>query len=215
MGGLVSEAGTLFGGSAAKTDRKNQLAGFGDLSNLFNFGFSSGTSETNQSQGLLGQAGGYYSSLLNGNRSATLGAVAPTVNAANATTDAAKRGIATSGTARGGGVNATGQTLDDSKRANIDTAVNSAKAGAAGGATAVGGTMASQASNLLGMGETSASNLTSLAGSSRSESNALRQQKVTATADMTNTVIDAIASLFGAGGGGAGAGGAAGGGGGM
>jgi hypothetical protein len=192
MSGLINEVGNLVGGSAAKTDRKNQLAGFGDLSNLFNFGFSSGTAETGQAQSQLGQAGGYYSSLLSGNRSATLGAVAPTVNAANATTDAAKRGIATSGTARGGGVNATGQTIDDSKRASIDTAVNAAKAGAAKGATAVGGTEAAQASNLLGMGETSASNLTSLAGSSRAESNALHRQKVGDAGNLANTVLDML-----------------------
>jgi hypothetical protein len=194
MGGIVSELGTLVGGSAAKTDRKNQLAGFGDLNNLFNFGMSSGSSETNQSQGLLGQAGSYYSSLLSSNRQATLSAVAPTVNAANAQTDAAKRSIATSGTARGGGSNATTLTLEDQKRAQIDDAINSAKSKAAGGATAVGGTMASQAGNLLGMGETAASNLTSLAGGSRSESNALHQQNVTAGADFTNTVLD---TLFG------------------
>jgi hypothetical protein len=192
MGGIVSEFGTLFGGSAAKTDRRNQLSGFGDLKNLFNFGFSSGTTETNQSQGLLGQAGQYYSQLLSGNRSATLSAVSPTVNAANQQTDATKRAIGTSGTARGGGVNATTSTLDDQKRASIDTAINAAKAGAAGGATSTGGTMASQAGNLLGLGETSATNLTSLAGSSRSESNALHQQKVTAAANLANSVVDAL-----------------------
>jgi hypothetical protein len=192
MGGIISEAGTLFGGSAAKTDRRNQLSGFGDLKNLFNFGFSSGQSETSQSQGLLGQAGGYYSSLLSGNRSATLGAVAPTINAANQQTDATKRSIGDSGTARGGGVNETTASLDDQKRASIDTAINDAKSGAAKGATATGGTMASQASNLLGMGETSATNLTSLSGSSRSESNALHQQKVTAASNLANSVLDAL-----------------------
>jgi hypothetical protein len=192
MGGILSSLGSLVGGSAAKTDRKNQLQGFGDLSNLFNFGFSSGTAETSQSQGLLGQAGQYYSQLLSGNRQATLSAVSPTVNAANQQTDATKRAIGTSGTARGGGVNATTSTLDDQKRASIDTAINAAKAGAAGGATSTGGTMASQAGNLLGLGETSATNLTSLAGSSRSESNALHQQKVTAAANLANSVVDAL-----------------------
>ena len=51
----ASDVGGLFGGSAAKTDRKQQLAGFGDLSNLFNFGMNSGKAETGQSQDLLGQ----------------------------------------------------------------------------------------------------------------------------------------------------------------
>jgi hypothetical protein len=192
MPGLGSDIGNLFGGSAAKTDRKYQLSGFGDLSNLFNFGFSSGTSETNQSQGLLGQAGSYYSSLLGGNRAATLGAVAPTVASANAQTDAAKRGIATSGTARGGGSNATTLSLDDQKRASIDNAVNDAKSKAAGGATAVGGTMASQAGNLLGMGDSAATSLTSLAGGSRAESNTLHQQSAQSVGNLTADALDVL-----------------------
>jgi len=195
VSGLGQDISALLGGSAAKTDRKQELAGFGDLNNLFNFGFNSGTAETGQSQDLLGQAGGYYSKLLSGDRSATLSAIAPTVNAANATTDATKRSIATSGTARGGGVNATTASLDDQKRASIDTAVNSAKAGAAGGATQVGGTMASQASNLLGMGETAATNVTGLASNSRYESNALHQQSGKAVGDLAGDLVDV---LFGA-----------------
>jgi hypothetical protein len=192
MSGLASDIGGLFGGSAAKTDRKFQLSAMGGLQNAFNFGLNSGANETGQAQGLLGQAGSYYSSLLSGNRQATLSAVAPTVNAANATTDAAKRGIASSGTARGGGVNATGQTLEDQKRASIDNAVNSAKAGAAGGAMAVGGTMASQAGNLLGMGESAASNLAEIASGSRKESNALHMQSAAAVGGLSSAALDAL-----------------------
>jgi len=194
MTGIASDIGGLFGGNAKKTDRKFQLQGMGDLSNLFNFGFQSGTNETSQSQNLLGQAGGYYSSLLSGDRNATLSAVAPTVNAANATTDASKRSIATSGTARGGGVNATTATLDDQKRASIDNAVNEAKSKAASGATSVGGTMASQAGNLLGMGEGSASSLADIASQSRTTSNDLHQQSAQEVGQLTDTALDAIFS---------------------
>jgi hypothetical protein len=192
MSGLISSIGGLFGGSSAKTDRKNTLAGFGDLSNVFNFGVNSGKSETGASQDLLGQAGAYYSKLLGGDRAATLSAVAPTVNAATAQTDAAKRNIATSGTARGGGVNATGQTLEDQKRAGIDTAVNEAKAGAAGGATRVGGTMASQASNLLGLGETAAANLTDASIASRRDSDKIHQDRAQQAGQFAGQVMDLI-----------------------
>lgn len=192
MTGLAQDIGGLFGGNAKKTDRKFQLQGMGDLSNLFNFGVNSGANETGQSQDLLGKAGSYYSSLLSGDRAATLGAVAPTVNAANATTDAAKRGIATSGTARGGGSNATTLSLDDQKRAGIDTAVNEAKAGAAKGATSVGGTMASQAGNLLGVGEKAASSLASTASDSRTISNQLHQQSASEVGGLTDAALDAI-----------------------
>jgi hypothetical protein len=192
MSGLASDVGNLFGGSAAKTDRKQQLAGFGDLSNLFNFGMNSGQAETGQSQDLLGQAGGYYSKLLSGDRNATMSAVAPTVTAANAQSDASKRGIAASGTARGGGSNAATLTMDDSTRSTIDNAVNGAKAGAAQGATATGGTMASQAGNLLGMGESAATNLTGLAGNSRFESNQLHQQAAQSTGNLASDALDVL-----------------------
>ena len=190
MTGFLGALGV--GGSAQKTDRKETLTGFGDLQNLFNFGMNSGKAETGQSQDLLGQAGAYQSKLLSGDRAATMQAVAPTTNAATAQTDAAKRGIAGSGTARGGGVNATTQTLEDSKRSQVDTAVNSAKSGAAAGATATGGTMASQASNLLGMGETSAANLTDASISSRKVSNDITQQQQQKMDD----VIAAIGGMF-------------------
>lgn len=199
MPGLATDIGNVFGGSAAKTDRKNQLSGFGDLNNLFNFGFKSGTGETGQSQDLLGKAGGYYSKLLGGDRAATMSAVAPVTNAATAQTDATKRNISGSGTARGGGVNATTQTLEDQKRASVDTAINDAKGEAARGATAVGGTMASQASNLLGMGTTAATNLTDLAGSSRELSDALHRQKTQSVGNLVATGADAIQILFGGG----------------
>jgi len=194
MSGIGTDIGNLLGGSAAKTDRKNQLAGFGDLSNLFNFGMTQGKNSTAAASSELGQAGAYYSKLLSGDRAATLSAVAPTVNAATQQTDAAKRGIASSGTARGGGVNSATQTLEDQKRAQVDSAVNTAKTGAAQGATQVGGTMASQAANLLGVANSSATSLTSLAGDSRKESNALHQQSA---ASVGNLASDALDVMFG------------------
>jgi hypothetical protein len=192
MPGLAGDIGNVFGGSGAKTDRKQQLAGFGDLSNLFNFGMNTGKNSTGAASDLLGQAGGYYSKLLGGDRAATLSAVAPTVNAATQQTDAAKRQIAGSGTARGGGVNATTQTLEDSKRASIDAAVNDAKSKAATGATAVGSTLASQAGNLLGLGGQAAGDLTKLAGDSRTTSDALHQQKAQSTGNLASDALDVI-----------------------
>lgn len=192
MTGLIGSLGNVVGGNAANTDRKQQLAGFGDLSNIFNFSTNTGKTQSGAASDLLGQAGGYYSKLLGGDRAATLSAVAPTVNAATQQTDAAKRQIAGSGTARGGGVNATTQTLDDSKRANIDSAVNSAKSGAAAGAAQVGGTVASQASNLLGLGGSVAGDLSKLAGDSRTTSDAMHRQKVSDVGSLTNSALDVI-----------------------
>jgi hypothetical protein len=153
---------------------------------------NSGSAETGQSQGLLGQAGSYYSSLLSGNRAATMSAVAPTATAATGQADAAKRSLSASGTMRGGGANVTGQTINDQTRSTIDNAINTDKAGAAGGATATGSTMASQAGNLLGMGETAASNLTADAGGSRGTSASLRQNAISSASSLTSSALDAL-----------------------
>jgi hypothetical protein len=192
MGGIIGNIGTLVGGNAAKTDRKNELAGIGGLSNLFNFGIDSGKQETGASQDLLGQASGNISKLLTGDRAATLSAVAPAAAAANSQTDAAKRGIATSGTARGGGSNETTLSLEDQKRAGIDSAVNSAKTGATAQATSTGGTMASQASNLLGMGATAAADVAKISSESRDESNKIHQQSVKAVGGLADTAMDLL-----------------------
>lgn len=209
MSGFIQDIGNLFGGSATKTDRKNQLAGFGDLSNIFNFGFNtgkSGVAEGSQTErGALSELAApadYYSKLLSGNRAATLSAVAPTVNAAGAQTDAQKRQLATLGTARGGGVNATSQQLDTNRMKSIDDAINQAKGGAAAGATRVAGetarvgeTQLSTALNLLGLGEKAASTSTELAGDSRATSDALHRQ---ASSDATKFGADVLDVLFGA-----------------
>src|SRR6266446_4756935 len=135
MSGFLGNAFSLFSHSGAKTDRKKTLEGYGDLSNVFNFGIGSAKKEQAAGGDLLGQAGGYYSKLLSGDRAATMQAVAPVANAATSQADAAKRGLAESGTARGGGVNAASQQLDTQTRASIDTAVNQARVEAAKGAT--------------------------------------------------------------------------------
>lgn len=190
MSGLASSIGGLFGGSSAKTDRKFQLAGMGGLQNIFNFAIPSGEAETGAAQQTLGNASQYYNKLLGGDRATTLQAVAPTVNAATSQTDAMKRAISQSGTARGGGVNATTQSLEDQKRASIDSAINQAKSGAAAGATSVGGTMASQAGNLLGTGESAAGNLADIASKSRVTSNQLHNQAVQQTGSLIDAGLD-------------------------
>jgi hypothetical protein len=206
MSGLISGIGNLFGGNSAKTDRRNQLAGFGDLSNIYNFGMAQGANQLNQGntslQGAQQQLQGpanYYAQLLSGNRSAAMNAVAPTVNAANAQSDAQSRQLSAMGTARGGGVNAAGQQMATNKQAAIDSAITQARSGAAQGATQVagaesniGGTQLAAAMNLLGLGESAASNLTSLAGDSRATSYGIHQSAVASAGDLANQIVGTI-----------------------
>jgi len=205
MGSPLSAIFSLFSGSGAKTDRKYQLAGFGDLSNVFNFalpnaeaGYTAGQATQKDALSQLASPAQYYQSLLSGNRTSALNAVAPVTNVVNAQSDAQKRQLASSGTARGGGVNAVGQQLETSKQSAIDTAVNQAKAGAAAGATKVAGetskvgdSQLNAALNLLGIGAKSAENLTDLAGNSRAESNALHNQKADQAAQIVSSVLEA------------------------
>lgn len=196
MGGIISGIGSLFGGSSAKTDRKLQLQGYGDLQNLFNFALPTAKSGIMAGEDLLGKAGDYYSKILGGRQAATE-AAAPVANAAAAQTDAAKRAIASSGTARGGGVNAVTQTLEDRKRAQVDQAIQQARGGAAAGAAKVGSTMTAQAQNLLGLGESTATNLTSIAAGSRATSAQLHRQAVADAGNLVNTALDAIFAPMG------------------
>lgn len=171
MGGFLG-----IGGSSQKTDRKVTLQGYGDLENIFNYGMGQGKGTLAAGEESLGNADAYYKKLLSGNRVAQLQAVAPTVNAANAQEDAQKRALATSGTARGGGVNATTQQLDTAKNATIDNAITGTMPAAAEGEAGVGRTQAQIAANLLGLGENAAATRTSLAIQSRPDSNAINQQ---------------------------------------
>lgn len=192
MTGFLTSLFSVGSHSGAGTDRKNTLSGYGDLSNLFNYGMNQGKNATSESSDLLGQAGGYFSKLLSGDRSATLSAVAPTVNAADTMTDAAKRNLSSSGTARGGGINSTTQTLEDSKRASIDSAINNARGDAAKGATSVGGTVAAQAANLLGLGDRAATSLTDASIEGRKGSNAIHEQNAKQWADVTQGALDIL-----------------------
>jgi len=65
MGGFMG-----IGGSSANTDRSNQLTSFSQMKNLFNTGITSATSGIGAGLSDLSSAGGYFKSLLGGNRAA-------------------------------------------------------------------------------------------------------------------------------------------------
>lgn len=161
MGGLFG-----IGGSSYKTNRKFQLTGMQDLSNLFNFALPAGESTFNQGAADTGTAGSYWRGILSGNRAALDASVAPERNAALAASDATKRQAATMGTARGGGVAGANRTIGDQTRAAIDNALLGARGKAAEALGRTGSTELSAALNALGLGESAASD-TARAGSEK------------------------------------------------
>ena len=185
----MSFISNLFGGHAKNTDRKEELSGFGDLNNVFNFGINQSRNANAAGNDLLGQAGAYDTRLLSGNRNTVNQAIAPVANEATDQTDAEKRQIAASGTARGGGVNATNQNLDANKQAIIDNAANSAIANAAKGATEVGGIETANANRLLGIAADAGGNAADIASKSRGESNALSRQTGSDIDNLLNTLL--------------------------
>lgn len=155
MGGLFG-----IGGSASKTDRQNTLTGYGDLQNVFNTGLNTGKPAVAQGQSDLGQAAGYDSKLLNGDRSTIMQALSPQISSITGQADAARRQQAAMGTSRGGGTNANNQQQQQREQGAISSAVGGVQPQAAQSLAGIGGTEAGLGANLLGLANNAGSNLT-------------------------------------------------------
>ena len=187
MGGFLG-----IGGASWKTDRKQYLKGQDVLKNVFNYAIPQGEAGFAEGEAATRKAGDYYSQLLSGNRPAALQAVAPETAAVQARTDASRRQLATSGTARGGGVASTSQTAKDRAMAEIDNLLFGVRPGAAKGLESVGRTQLSAASNLLGMGGDLAQAYTSNAAASRKTSFEINQDIVGKVAQTIENVLAVI-----------------------
>lgn len=202
MGGFLG-----IGGSSAKTDRNQTLAGYQDLNQLFGFAFPQGQKSVATGQGTtatgvggLTDAQSYFKKLASGNRPALLQAVAPQVNAANAMSDAAKRQQAEMGTARGGGTAPGNQTAETDKMAAIDNMLFGAQGTGAQGEAATGSAIAQtglaqsgQGINLLNTGLNAAQDVTSDSISSRPDSFKINKS----TQNDVKGAIGAALSMFG------------------
>ena len=186
MGGFMG-----IGGANWKTDRKQYLAGQNWLSNIFNFALPQAQGTLAAGQRDIGTAGDYYRKLLSGSRTELNQAVAPETAAVTARADASRRQLATSGTARGGGVAATSQTAKDRAMAEIDNLIFGVRPGAAKGLQGVASTELGTATNLLGLGSDVAQAYTSNAASSRQTSYDINQ-------DMVGKVSQALLNVFAA-----------------
>lgn len=137
----------LTNNSSAKTDRGNQLSGVQAGWNVFNNGMplsqkqsAAGEATTNTGLSNLDSAGGFWRDILSGNRTATVTAAAPAVNAETAQLDATKREQAQMGTSRGGGVAAGNQQAQSQGRAAIDNDIFNTRPAAATAVQSIGTT---------------------------------------------------------------------------
>jgi len=124
---------------------------------------------------------------MGGNRAARRAAVAPEINAATATSDAAKRQLATSGTARGGGVNEVSQRRESDLMARVDNLLFGVAPAAARETGAVG-------SDVLGKGITTAGTLSGQASGARASDYAINQDTV---GKVTGAISGLLAGFFG------------------
>lgn len=154
------------GGSQQKTNRKIELGGYQDLSNIFNWALPTAKQTYGTAQSTLGSAQDYWSKILSGSRPAIQQAIAPETSMIRSASDAARRQLATSGTARGGGVAAANQQEADKSRAAIDQAIFGARPEAAKATAQIGSTELNAALNELGLGGDVASELYHGPGSS-------------------------------------------------
>jgi hypothetical protein len=176
------------GGSSAKTDRSVQLQSYGGLQNLFNWalptaksGVAAGQAGLASAGSTAGSAASYFQKLMSGNRAALGAATAPEANAIQSGTDASRRQLAASGTARGGGVAGTAQTAKDQSLAKVQNLLFGAQSEGAKGTLdaaktqgSIGAAEAGIGENLAGIASSTESNMGALAGNSRQTS--LQQQ---------------------------------------
>ena len=189
-------------GKNTNTATSDTFSSIGDLSNVFNYGLPAG--ESSLATGATTTAAGvgtlqnatsnldpvtkYWSDILSGNRTAVMGAVAPTVNAVNDASDARLRQTANMGTSRGGGINSDLQQDQTRRQSEIDNAINQVRPQAAEGLTkavatkgALGSELTSAGISEQGIGANLLGTSTTAAGSSGSLS--LNEQAQSFTQD--------------------------------
>ena len=130
--------GSLFGGSNptinSGINQSGQVAGYG----------------TSVGEGLTTSAGNFFQGLLSGNPAQTAKLLAPQIQAQQQQAQQQKNTMAQFGN-RSGGTNASGQTIDDTARANIGNMITNLTGQAATGAASLGTNLLTQGMNALNM----------------------------------------------------------------
>lgn len=206
--GVLREGFLGIGGSAATTDRANELSGlqsqwgiYGQGLNLLDQTNQTGTKLQEQGQGSLNDASTYWKNLLTAGRTQTAQNAAPAVNAAVAGSNAQRTQGAQFGSARSGGTAAGNQQAATNTQSNIDNIINEnlvgGRAEGAKGLQSVGGTelaaggsSINQALNALGISGNAGENVATDALGTYSDSAARSAAAGQAAAGAINSILD-------------------------
>lgn len=176
VGGIHFADGFLgVGGSSSGTDRKAQLGGYGDLSNIYNTGITGGTDATSK-------AAGYNSKILSGDRSSIMSALSPEIGAITGLANQNKKQQASMGTARGGGTDALNQQQQQNTQAEVSNTINTARPEAAKSEAGLG-------TSLLGTANSAAGTLTGDAINSYKTTSAQNAATGAAAGKLASTLI--------------------------
>jgi hypothetical protein len=184
MGGLFG-----IGGSAAKTDRKQQLQSWGELQGLFGTANKAGKQELSTGIGDVNKAKDYWGAIMSGDPTAMSKALAPQISAIQGQSGQAVRGLQQF-SGRSGGTSGAVE------------ATNAEAASAVQNLFDLLGPMAAQEFQQLAQGEVSTGeNLLGIAGSSAAEVGAqasgARQIDVPVQQAQQSAVIQSIGALMG------------------
>lgn len=184
----------LFGGSSAKTDRGNQLAGIQGNWNLFNYGLPMGESGQAAGQSNLTSAADYYRSLLSPGRQQVAQRSAPAINSVNAATTATRNAEGTLGTGRVGGTVAANREAGSQAQSKIDDIINQnlvqGQEQGAKGLTSIGGTELSNALSLLGISEESINAIMNNGTQSRATSQQIHNDALAGYGSAIGTILN-------------------------
>jgi hypothetical protein len=154
------------GGSAAKTDRTQQLGNWGTLSNLTQTNTNIGTSNVGAGTGNVNSGTNYFQSLLSNKPGAVAQAVAPQVSAITGQAQQQRQQASEFGN-RSGGTNAGQQAVTSQTSGEIGNLINSLIPGAASNLEQTGLSQEQLGLTSLSQAGTNAGTLGSLIGGAR------------------------------------------------
>jgi hypothetical protein len=196
------------GGSAATTDRANELSGLQSQWNVFGQGLNltgqqNTTGQAQQKQGTqnLNNASDYWTKLLSAGRTSTAESAAPAVDAALAQKNANTTQGAQFGSGRSGGTAGGNQQADTAAQSSIDNIINQnlvgGKKDAAAGLTQIGGTelaagstSINQALSALGISGNAGENVATDAAGTYDASKARADAAGQAVGGAVNSILD-------------------------
>lgn len=177
------------GGSSNKTDRKEQLGGWGDLQSVFDWANPFGQKTAQSGVNDLNKAGDFYSSILGGDRAKIGQVLAPEISNIQGQVSQHSKTLSEFGN-RSGGTNAGIQAGETAGSTQIQQLIDSLLPGAASGLTQVGSTLGGLGLSAVNMGSNAAATISGQAGADRGLAAQEQQKKGQAE-------LEALLAMFG------------------